>query len=322
MTRARGIGLTLVLLVTGACSSGPGGSASDLDAGGGEEGSADASSMAACAGRAAQPLDATWTVTVGSTSRTAKVHVPASYDPTHATPVVINMHGLWSNPGEQASRTHMLAKSDSAGFIAIHPAGTGDSWNAGACCNPAANDDVDDVAFIDALLDKAAAELCVDEDRVYATGFSNGGFMSHRLACELTDRFAAIASVSGVMGIGTCSPSRPIPVLQIHGTSDGVVPWNGGGWGTNYKSVESTIDGWTQRNGCSGTAQTMYDQGDATCVKHGGCTAGADVELCTIDGGGHQWPGGESSGAFNGKVSTDLDATDTLWTFFAAHPRH
>jgi polyhydroxybutyrate depolymerase len=97
------------------------------------------------------------------------------------------------------------------------------------------------------------------------------------------------------------------------------VPWGGGGIGTSYKSVLSTIDGWKQRNGCTGTAQTIYDQGDAKCVRHGGCTA--DVELCTITGGGHQWPGGESSGAFNGKLSDDLDASDALWTFFAAHPR-
>jgi polyhydroxybutyrate depolymerase len=174
--------------------------------------------------------------------------------------------------------------------------------------------------FIMALLDKAEADLCVDTHREFATGFSNGGFMSHRLACELSSRVAAIASVSGVIGIDTCTPSRPMPVLQIHGTSDNIVPYDGGGIGTNYKSVATTIDGWTQRNGCGASTQTAFDMGDATCAVHQGCMAGADVELCTIDGGGHQWPGGESSGIFNGKVSTDLDATDTIWAFFVAHP--
>ena len=157
--------------------------------------------------------------------------------------------------------------------------------------------------------------LCVDTDRVFAAGFSNGGFMAHRLGCELADRFAAIGSVSGVLGIDSCQPSRAVPVIQIHGTSDPIVPYGGGGL-FQYTSVDSTIAKWRSLDGCTAAAQTTYQHGDATCVSY--CDK---VALCTIDGGGHQWPGGESTGALNGKVSNDLDATATLWAFFAAHPR-
>jgi len=268
-------------------------------------------SPSACDGRTAQPSDATWTID----GRKVAVHVPASYDPTHPAPLVVDLHGLDSSGADQAKLAHMAAASEADGFIAIHPNGLGASWNGGECCDPSAKDGVKDTAFIGHVLDEAEARLCIDSDRVYAAGFSNGGFMAHRLGCELADRFAAIGSVSGVLGIDGCQPSRPVPVIQIHGTSDPIVPYGGGGL-FNYTSVASTISTWRTINGCSAAAQPTYQHGDATCVSSCGV-----VTLCTIDGGGHQWPGGDSTGILNGKVSSDLDATATLWAFFASHPR-
>jgi len=278
----------------------------------------DAAPVVRCEGKAAQPLDATWTVN----GRTAKIHVPASYDPTAPTPVVINLHGLSYTGEGQAGISKMIAKSDRAGFIAIHPNGTGvpRGWNAGDCCNPAAGSGVDDTAFISALIDEATAKLCVDDTRVYATGLSNGGFLAHRLGCELADKIAAFSAVAGVLGIDGCSPSRPIPVFHVHGTSDRVIPYTGGGI-NGSKSVADTIAFWKTHNGCTTGPTPGFAQGDASCVGYTGCTDGADVTLCTIDGGGHQWPGGMSIGALSGKLSTDLSATDAMWEFFAAHPR-
>ena len=233
---------------------------------------------------------------VNGVARTAKVHVPAAYDPTAGTPLVVGLHGLASSGADQASMSHMIAKADAEGFIAIHPDGTGSpkGWNGGACCNPAASSGIDDVAFIRALLDKAESELCVDTHRVFAAGFSNGAFLAHSLGCELADRVVAIGTVSGVIGIPTCQPSQPVAVFHVHGTSDFVIPYGGGGINNNI-SVADSIAKWVANDACTAPAMQTFQHGDATCMNHGGCAAGTDVTLCTIDGGGHQWPGGESA---------------------------
>jgi polyhydroxybutyrate depolymerase len=273
---------------------------------------------ATCTGKAAMSGTSTWSVM----GRDVRVHVPASYDPGAATPIVINLHGLADSGAGQADLTHMDDVADANGFVALYPDGTGSplGWNGGACCNPASASGVDDVAFVSAVIDEAESRLCVDDDRVFAAGFSNGAFLAHRLACELADRVAAIGAVSGVVGIPECESSRPIAVIDVHGTSDLVIPFGGGGINGN-ESVDTTIDRWVTRDGCASDTSTVYDHGDATCVSHGGCTGGTEVELCTIDGGGHQWPGGKDLGFLNGKRSTDLDASAAIWAFLAAHPR-
>jgi polyhydroxybutyrate depolymerase len=305
----------LVLFVV-ACGAPPEADWHDPAAPDGGAATSDAAPARGCTGLTTQPLDATWTVA----GREVRVHIPATYDPTRATPVVLNLHGLASDGNDQARISHMIATSDTNGFIAVHPNGTGSTrgWNGGDCCNPAASSGIDDTAWFRTLLDQLEATLCVDRARVYALGLSNGAFMAHRLGCELADRIAAIGAVSGVIGIDTCTPSRPVPVFDVHGTSDFVIPYGGGGVNNN-ESVATTINRWATNNGCSTTTTTVYDHGDATCVRRNGCTSGADVELCTIDGGGHQWPGGESLGAFNGKKSDDLIATDAAWAFFFTH---
>lgn len=301
-----------------ACSSPSGGDGIDAgDNAGGDDGGGSATDAppqtATCEGTSAQPLDATWTITVGALTRTARVHVPASYDPSQRTPLVINVHGRTSNASQQAWLSHAIAKSDIEGFVVIHPEAWGSptSWNAGGgCCDPAAANNIDDSGFIRALLDEAEARLCVDPARVFVTGLSNGGYLAHRVACELTDRVAAIGAVAGLLQLPTCAPTRPMPVFLVHGTADTLVP---------YDWADETVDYWRVKNGCT-TQATTFQHGAATCVTHGGCTGGADVVLCTIAGGGHQWPGGEEV-PFLGTKSDDLIATDAQWSFFVAHPR-
>jgi len=279
------------------------------------------SSRAPCAGLSAQPKgNTTWTIPTTAGSRTAVVRIPPGYDPMTATPVVLNFHGYGGSPSQEEGLTLMDTESDTAGFVLVYPQGTGaiPSWNAGACCGTAAQSNLDDVGFVGALLDALEAKLCVDTKRVFATGMSNGGFLSHRLGCELADRIAAIAPVAGVMGIPTCNPTRPVPVMEFHGTSDPVVPYDGNP-AISYPSVADTISGWVQRDGCHGAATTTYSKGDATCVTHDQCTGGAEVTLCTITGGGHTWPGGTPFPLL-GATSMDISATDAMWTFFQNHP--
>src|SRR5262249_33405984 len=158
---------------------------------------------------------------------------------------------------------------------------------------------------------------CLDVDRIYATGMSNGGFMSHRLGCELANRIAAIAPVAGVLGVA-CSPSRPMPVMDFHGTADTLVPYNGGSQ-YGFASVPDTIAGWAQRNGCTDTPAVTFSKGDSSCQTYQKCQAGVTVTLCTVQDGGHTWPGGTPYPSL-GKTTTDLSATDAMWEFFKQNP--
>lgn len=273
-----------------------------------------------CTGREAQPLDATWTLTSGGLERAFDVHVPASYDPARPAPVVFDFHGYTSNKEQQAFLSRMNEASDAHGFVAVHPQGTGasPSWNAGACCGTAVTEGVNDVGFVDAMLEALETRLCVDPARVYATGFSNGGFLSHRLACERAHRFAAIAPVAGVLGIEDCAPSRPVPVLHFHGTLDSLVPYEGNP-SNGFPSVADTFAGWAARDGCEGPPTVTFAQGDTTCETHAACEGGAEVTLCTVTGGGHTWPGGVPIPGL-GHTTTEIVATDAMWAFFDRHP--
>jgi polyhydroxybutyrate depolymerase len=130
--------------------------------------------------------------------------------------------------------------------------------------------------------------------------------------------FAAAASVSGLLAI-ECAPSRPFPILHFHGTDDFIVSYDGGGFAGN-DSVEDVMNGWATRNGCAATRTRYFENGEARCERYDGCPAGAEVEVCTIDDGGHAWPGGGDQPNLYGHMTNDIDATDAIWEFFAAHP--
>ena len=256
--------------------------------------------------------------------RTYQLHVPASYDGETPTAVVLNFHGFTPIVGPQAasaqaSLSGLVAKSDDAGFIAVHPQGllegdgTTASWNAGTCCST--DSERDDVGFIAALIDTLGADLCIDERRVYSTGLSNGGIMSHFLACRLADRIAAIAPVAGVNGAMPCEPGRPVGVVAFHGTSDALVPYTGG---------VTAVDDWVARNGCSSDPEETFNNGDSRCERYTGCQGDVEVELCTVEDGGHTWPGGSDLPSVPGlpdlgKTTQDLSANDEMWSFFQRH---
>ena len=191
---------------------------------------------ATCDNKTAQPLDATWNVMVGSTMRVARVHVPASYDPSKRTPVVVDIHGRTQNASGEMALSLSKVKSDAEGFIAIYPesAVSPTAWNSGTCCDPASTNNVDDTGFFKKLLDEAESKLCVDAKRIYMMGMSNGAYQSHRMACELADRVAAVGPVAGLLLFQGCAPSQPVPVMMINGTSDSLSQYQYVAQGVNF----------------------------------------------------------------------------------------
>jgi len=281
--------------------------------------------------RALSPGEVTRTLTHGGRERSYLVHVPPGYDPAQPTPVVLVFHGGGGNAENVRRMTGFDTVADTHGFIVVYPNGTGQrpdrllTWNGGRCCAYAMEQNVDDVGFVKALLADLGTVANVDAQRIYATGMSNGAMMSYRLACELSDVIAAVGPVAATQNIDTCVPSRPVPVLHIHGDADQHAPYAGGVGaeslaGVSFEAVETTIDFWVRHNGCAATPQVTRN-GSIRHTVYGGCKQGAAVELYTVVGGGHAWPGGQPGWRGGDEPTTELDASQVLWDFFAAHPK-
>lgn len=266
----------------------------------------------------------------GGVARTYALHVPASYG-GRPMPLVLVLHGGGGTGPQVARVTGFSDLADREGFIVAYPSGLDRGWNDSRTVPGRA--EPDDVGFLAALVEHLARTYAIDRQRVYATGISNGGFMSYRLACERADLVAAIGPVAGLMPEPLrCAPSRPVSVVQIHGTEDGLVPWAGGTVARNRGrtlSVADTMALWARLNGCPQTPQVAQepdrDPRDGTRVRresYAPCRAGTAVVLYAVEGGGHTWPGRDRSRLpFLGRLSRDLDATETVWAFFKAHPR-
>jgi polyhydroxybutyrate depolymerase len=274
----------------------------------------------------ATPLKAgtqTRTLTVGTLKRNYDLYVPKSYTGTTATPVVFFFHPLGTNKYYHQN-TGGPPKAEKEGFLAVFAQGVNGSWNAGACCatsnGAAGGQPVDDVGFVRAILAELQTIACVDSKRVYASGFSNGGFLSHKLACEAADLFAAVVPVAAVNGVPSesCKPVRPVPVYMINGTTDLLVPYKGGfsfplvTQGT-FISAQESFEGWAKRNGCSDAASVSFQKGKVTCQTHKQCKGGVEVTLCTVEGGGHCYFG--ELICFMGTNNSDLKAIDASWDF-------
>ncbi len=252
--------------------------------------------------------------------RAYTVYIPEALDVTTPAPLVLNFHGYLSNMEEQIVFSDMNATADTGGFVVAYPNGLADedtgetSWNAGNCCS--FGDERDDIGFVRALVAEIRENVCIDEKRIYSTGFSNGGFMSYYLACHAADLIAAIAPVAGVLGIPgeECTPSRHVPLIHFHGTADRIVPYDGGG-PLPSMSVADTINVWTELNDCTDPPVETYNNGDAYCETYESCTDDIPVTLCTIAGLDHCWPGQSDCSVF-GPPTSDISANDEMWNFF------
>lgn len=280
--------------------------------------------LALCLAIPAYSQTVTGTIQSGGLTREYRLFIPSAYNGTTAVPLVLNLHGYGSNNFEQDLYANFWSLADTANFIIALPNGTLDPigsryWNAFDVGG------VDDVAFIDNLIDTLSALYNIDPQRIYSTGFSNGGFMSYKLACALSNRIAAIAPVSGTSTqelMNMCDPGRPLPVFHIHGDADPVVPYNGGSAGpfSNLLGAEALTNIWVEKNNCNATPTITPIP---NVVVNDGCTAerlvyangdlGSSVELIRIDNGGHTWPG-----AIINLSSTcmDFSASREIWLFF------
>jgi polyhydroxybutyrate depolymerase len=259
----------------------------------------------------------------GGLLRDYRLYVPPTYNPSTPIPLVLNIHGFTSNNLQQEFYGNFANVADTANFLVLLPNGSLNAANQRYFnCFQAPGVGVDDVGFINALLDTIAAKYNVDANRIYSTGMSNGGFMSYDLACNLSSRITAIASVTGSMiesHKAICQPSHPIPVLEIHGTIDVTVPYEGGTIAT-FVPIPDLMNFWANFNQCNPTATVTNlpntNLGDNSSVEKqvfSGGNNGTTVEHLKIIGGAHTWPG-----AFfiiditNG----DINASVEIWRFF------
>jgi polyhydroxybutyrate depolymerase len=253
-------------------------------------------------------------ITTGGVARQYRLHIPLSYQQSQPTPLVLNLHGYNSNAAQQEQVSQMSAKADRAGFIIAYPEGLGDpqSWKFGNRAEGHA-----DVAFIRDLIQQLQTQYSIDALRIYVTGISNGAEMSYRLACDLSDTIAAFAPVAGgYPAFEDCSVTRPLPVIAFHGTNDQLLPY--AGKPPLLLPVHDWAAGWAARNDCANPPTVIMQQSEVTGERWSGCRAAADVVLYTIIGKGHSWPGS----AMPVRITTrDIDATDLIWDFFAAHPK-
>ncbi|MCB9762570.1 MAG: polyhydroxybutyrate depolymerase [Alphaproteobacteria bacterium] len=292
--------------------------------------------------------------------RDYRVHTPAGWDGESALPVVLVFHGGGGNAEGTQVNVGMDAAADAHGFLAVYPDGVGqkvlgtelNTWNGEYCCGVAQEQGVDDVAYVDQLLDALAARYPIDPARVFATGISNGGIMSHMLACNLPERIAAIAPIASPGPPPSCAADTPVAVQIIHGTDDPCALYDGGDecggcWSrvieqVTGREVEDTdlfpcasvpdqVALWRVANGCTEESAVTYQQGAATCVQYSDCASGRPVSLCSIEGGGHSWPGTDLAcdpetewctayADVTGSISQDLDANEIMWAFFSENP--
>jgi len=249
--------------------------------------------------------------------RDYRLHLPPGHSPSKKAPLVFNLHGYTSNAAQQELYSGMNAVADTAGFLVCYPNGISSAWNVGWAFGSTAKD----VSFISSLIDELHTKYGIDKDRVYACGMSNGGFMSYKLACELNDRITAIASVTGSMvpsQLSTCKPGRPVPVMEVHGTADQVVAYNG--TAPISAPIPDVLNFWRDNNGCDDdpvvVAVPNTNTADNTTSEkwtYTNCSADATIMHYKVFGGAHTWPGAI---IITGATSRDFNASVEIWNFF------
>jgi polyhydroxybutyrate depolymerase len=316
------VGVGAALLLAG-CSSSSGSSKT-----------ASASTRAATTACRGGGSEATTTLTVdsGGRGRTVIVHTPTGSTNRTRSALVLNLHGSGSTAAGQEAFSGMDAAADSDGFIVAYPQGAiaqgvGDDWNVpdepliGGAAAPA--DAPDDVAFLTKVITTLEQRNCIDTRRVYVTGFSGGARMASQLGCDLSTRVAAIAPVSGLRFPDPCPSTRPMPLIAFHGTADPIDPYNGNGQPYWTDSVPDAAARWGAHDGCASTPGSTTPEATVTVTTYSGCAASAGVELYSIAGAGHTWPGGppvpKALRALLGPRSTAVDANALMWAFFRRH---
>jgi polyhydroxybutyrate depolymerase len=279
------------------------------------------------------------TVSSGGRDRAYALHVPPVEDGETPMPLVVDYHGYSEGGPIHAAHSMLGAYGDEQGFVTVTP----DSgyevprWS----IDPAS----EDVDMFGDLLDQVEADVCIDTNRVFLTGLSNGAMMTSSLACSYSDRIAAAAPVAGITPIDGCEFERPVPVIAFHGTDDTFLAFDGGlgssvgdlpspdGEGTLGDSEQAEVAEagpsvpevtatWAERNGCEAEPTEEQVSGEVRLLAFP-CPPGADAELYVVDGGGHTWPGSafdDNIASIVGHVTHEIDANELMWAFFQQHP--
>lgn len=266
-------------------------------------------------------------MTAGGRARSYLLHLPSADDGARSWPLALVFHGRLGTAEGMERLTGFSDLADAEGFVAAYPEGIGRSWNAGHGAGEAAIRDIDDVGFVDSLITVLAEEYGIDRRRVVAAGMSAGASLVHRLACEIPDRIPAVAAVAGTIASSVadaCAPAFPVSILQIHGTADPIVTWEGNVplSSAQTESVDDTVRGWVERNRCNPEPEVELVR-DSYVRETYVAPDGTEVELYTIIGGGHTWPSGQQylPVSLIGPTSHALDATHLAWDFFKSHFR-
>jgi polyhydroxybutyrate depolymerase len=262
------------------------------------------------------PGDSERVLIVDGMERSYLLHVPSDLAADQPVPLVFIFHGFSGTGESMAITTGFDDLADTYGFLVVYPNGTGPvgatSWNAGGCCGYAESNNLDEAAFVRQIISDLQTGARVDPKRIYATGFSNGAFLTYRLGCEMSDVLAAVAPVAGVLLNNPCQPQHPVSILHIHGTADFSVPYAGSTTPAAsgiFESVQQSITTWVHLDGCPSTPD-LEQNGLTTHAIYAPCKSGTAVELYTLQGIGHTWP-----------PVAILPASQIIWNFFVAHPK-
>jgi polyhydroxybutyrate depolymerase len=253
----------------------------------------------------------------GGIERKYLLHVPAVYDGTKRTPLVLNLHGFGSNGRQQALYSGFPSKADREGFILASPDGTGSPlhWSYPGLGG------VDDVAFIRDLLDSIEADLCIDTQRVFVAGMSNGAAFAQIVACAMPDRITAVAAVAALVYPQRCGTDAPIAVIGFHGTDDPCVPFAGGTSACGQKlpvtAIEESAKNWASHDGCDIAPAEQQLTAHVRTIAYSRCKNETAVVLFVVEGGGHTWPGAIDVLRL-GATTHEVNATDQIWEFFVA----
>jgi polyhydroxybutyrate depolymerase len=286
-------------------------------------------------------------INAGRLKRTFLVHIPQSFDISKPRPLLIALHGGGGKGKNMVKLTcgGFDKLSDEEGFVVVYPDGIDKHWNDGRGEEETGyrvhKDNIDDTGFISTLIDHLINKMNIDPKRVYVTGMSNGAIMSYRLACQLSEKIAAIAPVAGNIPeniLHSCSPSSPVSVLAINNTDDPLVPFNGGyitgPFGKKklgkVLSAYNSVKFWANYDNCSKSPLITYepdrDPDDGMRIRtevFGNGKNETEVILYAIEGGGHTWPGGYQylGKRIIGNTSRDINACEVIWDFFKKHSK-
>jgi len=259
---------------------------------------------------------------VDSVATTYWLHLPKGYTKTKKYPLIVNFHGLGSQAMKHRNYCEMDKVADQENFIVVYPQSSHQGWNTGIGFRSYTNGP-DDIAYFNKLLDTLETAFSIDKNRIYATGVSLGGSFVYRVACEMSNRIAAVASVSGLMSDSTliyCNPVRNIPVLHIHGTKDHIMKYTGM---HQAFGAEEVVKLWALKDQCENKPDTIHipnrvksDHSTAILIKYTHCANGSEVWFYKIDKGGHTWPGSAKQFKLMGKKNKDFNGSEAVWEFF------